>query len=104
MKYINRVRGTGKSAILIATSYTTGIPIIALTEERKKILLEEAEFMKCDVQVFTVNEFKEHRYIGKEVYNSIMIDESKEIIGLALDDYFGCNVVAATMTLPVEGE
>lgn len=102
MRFINRARGTGKTSMLISTAYVMNIPIIVISEATKKYVIETSKKMGCNIAVYTVKEFREN-HIEKHVhYDKVLLDESKDIISQALNDYFKCEVVSGTMTIPME--
>lgn len=100
MRFINRGRRSGKTQMMISSAYITGIPIIVFTYQMKEQILKTAREMHCDIDVYTVDEFRKKRV--PKYYDKILIDECESIIDLALKNYFGCNVVASTLTIPME--
>lgn len=101
MRLINRGRGTGKTTMMIHTAYVTGYPIIVTTHTRKDYVLQQAHEMNCDgINVYTVEEWNRLIHIGKNNY--ALVDEVKELLEKALNDYLKTNVVAATLSLEMK--
>ena len=99
MRMINRPRCLGKTYMMVVTSYVTGSPIICRTEQNKTHILNVAREMGCTVNVYTLHEW--NCIYGKDT--KVLVDESKDIISAALEEYLGCGVQAVTLTLPMEG-
>lgn len=103
MKIINRGHGTGKTAMLISTAYVTEKPIITPTMNNKNSLLDMAERMgiSANIEVYTMNEWLEcHKsYMSS---NEILVDNVELILGDVLSKFFNTNVIAGTMTVPMD--
>lgn len=103
MKIINRGRGTGKTAMLISAAYVTGKPIITSTMNNKDNLMNMAKTMGMsdNIEVYTINEWSEcHRpYIQN---NEILVDNVELMLGEVLSKFFSANVIAGTMTIPMD--
>lgn len=103
MRIINRGRGTGKTTMLVSTAYVTGKPIITSTMSNKNNLMDTAKTMGISnsIEVYTINEWLElHRpYI---LNNEILVDNIELMLGEVLSKYLNANVVAGTMTIPMD--
>lgn len=103
MRIINRGRGTGKTTMLISTAYVTGKPIITSTMSNKNNLMDTAKTMGIsdNIEVYTINEWLElHRpYIPN---NEILVDNIELMLGEVLSKYLNANVIAGTMTIPMD--
>ena len=103
MRIINRGRRTGKTAMLISTAYVTGKPIITSTMNTKNSLLDMAERMgiSANIEVYTINEWLEYHklYMPK---NEILVDNVELILGDVLSKFLNANVIAGTMTVPMD--
>ena len=103
MKIINRGPGTGKTAMLISTAYVTGDPIITYTMNNKNNLMDTAKKMGMldNIEVYTINEWLEcHRsYMSS---NEILVDNVELILGDVLSKFLNANVIAGTMTVPMD--
>lgn len=103
MRIINRGRGTGKTAMLISTAYVTGKPIITSTTSNKNNLMNMAKTMcmSNNIEVYTINEWLEfHRSYTPN--NEILIDNVDLILGEVLSKFLNVNVIAGTMTVPMD--
>ena len=100
MNLINRDRQTGKTTMLIYTAHVTGYPIIVWDITRAKIIEHQAYKLGCTVNVFTINQW-EHARRGYRVHD-VLIDEAKDFIEAALNNYLGANVAACTATFPMD--
>lgn len=103
MRIINRGRRTGKTAMLISTAYVTGKPIITSTMNTKNSLLDMAERMgiSANIEVYTINEWLEYHRVYKQS-NEILVDNVELILGDVLSKFLNANVVAGTMTVPMD--
>lgn len=99
MRILNQDRCTGKTTILIHTSYTTGYPIIVSCVPMKRYIMDKAESMGLNIPIPIV--YTDKNSLNNITADKILIDEA----GLMLDDifseYFNKPVEAATMTIPV---
>lgn len=103
MRIINRGRATGKTAMLISTAYVTGKPIITSTMNNKNNLMSMAEKMGIliNIEVYTINEWLEyHRSYMPN--NEILVDNVELILGDVLSKFLNANVIAGTMTVPMD--
>ena len=103
MRIINRGRATGKTAMLISTAYVTGKPIVTSTMNNKNSLMSMAEKMgiSTNVEVYTINEWLEyHRSYMPN--NEILVDNVELILGDVLSKFLNANVIAGTMTVPMD--
>ena len=103
MRIINRGRGTGKTTMLISTAYVTGKPIITSTMNNKNNLMSMAEKMGIltNIEVYTINEWLEyHRSYMPN--NEILVDNVELILGDVLSKFLNANVIAGTMTVPMD--
>ena len=103
MRIINRGRRTGKTAMLISTAYVTGKPIITSTMNTKNSLLDIAERMgiSANIEVYTINEWLEcHRSYKSS--NEILVDNVELMLGYVLSKFLNANVIAGTMTVPMD--
>lgn len=98
MRIINLCRGTGKTTMLIHTSYITGIRIVTETYDKALLIKEQAEQMGLDIpQPICMNEFRNKR---NNEY-TILFDEVESILGTALSNYLGSDVYACTCSIPM---
>lgn len=99
---INKGRQTGKTHDLIIVSHYTGFPIIVTNYVKKDIIINQAKDMGYDdIPVFTVEEWwkKGGRFFGK---NQVLVDDAEVIMERALGEYIDAEILAATVTLPIE--
>ena len=102
MKIINKVRGCDKTTSLIYTSYTTGYPIIAANEQRRRNILCMARELGIDVKVETV-ELWDRQMSKYYPRTKILLDDVDEILEQVLTSFFGGReIVACTMSIPCE--
>lgn len=103
MRIINRGRGTGKTAMLISTAYVTGKPIVTSTMNNKNSLMSMAEKMgiSTNIEVYTINEWLECHRMYKQS-NEILVDNVELILGDVLSKFLNANVIAGTMTVPMD--
>lgn len=103
MRIINRGRATGKTAMLISTAYVTGKPIVTSTMNNKNSLMSMAEKMdiSTNVEVYTINEWLECHRMYKQS-NEILVDNVELILGDVLSKFLNANVIAGTMTVPMD--
>lgn len=103
MRIINRGRGTGKTTMLISTAYVTGKPIITSTMNNKNNLMSMAEKtgISTNIEVYTINEWLECHRVYK-LNDEILVDNVELILGDALSKFLNANVMATTMTVPMD--
>lgn len=103
MRIINRGRGTGKTTMLISTAYVTGKPVITSTMNSKNNLMSMAEKMgvSTNIEVYTINEWLESHKSYRSS-NEILVDNVELILGDVLSKFLNANVVAGTMTVPMD--
>ena len=103
MKIINRGRGTGKTTMLISTAYVTGRPIITYTKNNKNNLINTANAMGIsdNIEVYTMNEWLE-RHKLYTLNDGILVDNVELILVEALSKFLNANVIAGTMTIPMD--
>lgn len=103
MKIINMPRGTGKTARLIQAATVTGYPIICRTEAMRHSIIATAKAMHLSdfVDVYTYKEWNALKHI-KPDNTKVFIDEFEDLIEDAINQYMGCEVMAATMTHPFD--
>ena len=97
MRYINLARQSGKSLMLIHTSYITGDPIIVYDRARAEILKQQAQQIGLDIEVLSLEEFIKI----KKLFDGVLIDEVTDFIEKALNDALGVKVIAGTLSLPM---
>lgn len=99
MRIINRGRACGKTSILISTAYALGIPIIVNTEQQRKFISEKASKLNMNgIDVYTVEEWLRTPHHGEKA----LYDNVEYILSKALSNYFNTDIVAATMSIPME--
>lgn len=96
MRFINRGRGTGKTLMMIHTSYVTGMPIVVNSHKKACYIQDMAKQMGLDINVYSIEE--RQKLHG---YSDILIDDAEEIINRVLNEYFGRSVTAVTVTIPM---
>lgn len=102
-KCINMARQSGKTTLLIHSSFVTGYPIIVTDTSRKKIVLDQAKEQDLDIRVYTLREWNGNRQaILNHTYNGVFIDEAEEVIENALEYYLGTRVIAYTESIPIK--
>lgn len=89
-------RGTGKSTQLVYTSAVTQYPII--TQHRTSIMYLMDLANELGVVIPTPMTVDDYKARGRIRENHILIDESYDLIGEALDAYMGTHVVAITLS------
>lgn len=99
MRILNQDRGTGKTTMLIHTSYTTGYPIIVPTRTIKDYIEKKAKQMGLNIPTPIL--FSDKTSLDKVTADKILIDELGIMLGEVLAEYFNKSVEAATMTIPV---
>lgn len=103
MRFINRARQSGKTVMMIHSAYTTGYPIIVTTQQRKELIIKQARDMNCDdIEVYTVEEWNRSRV--HHMTENIFVDETEDLLKKILNEYLQANVVAATLSLPMNDE
>ena len=103
MRIINRGRATGKTAMLISAAYVTGKPIITSTMNNKNNLMDMAQKMGMldNIEVYTINEWLECHRVYKQS-DEILVDNVELILGDVLSKFLNANVIAGTMTVPMD--
>lgn len=97
MKVFCKGRGKGKTTALVMTSAVTGARIIVSNESQKKIIKEIADKLNIDIpEPLTWIEQKQFRAFYKD---GILIDNLEMMLPTILDEFFGCSVIGATMTV-----
>lgn len=103
IKYINRPRAASKSTMLIHAAYITGSPILVANEGQVNQLFDMARKMGIeDIDIFTVNEWITHRVANNYRGRGVLIDEITDIIPKALQMYLDTDIIAGTMTVPMD--
>jgi len=98
MKLLIKERGGGKTTGLIYASEATGYPICATVQSRVNDIIKMAEEIGCNIpQPITVTELRNGDFRGSGIKN-ILFDDVGEILGAAVNDYLGVNVIGATMS------
>ena len=103
MKIINRARQSGKTTMMIHTSYVTGCPILVYNHSRVKQLLAQAEQLGCKVEVYTIDEWLRMRGVERQ-HPNVLIDETEDLIEQALEQMLNTKITACTMSIPCVGE
>lgn len=99
MKILNQDRCTGKTTMLIHTSYTTGYPIIVPTRTIKEYIKNKAKQMELNIPEPIL--FSDKTSLSKVTADKILIDELGIMLSEVLSEYFNKPVEAATMTIPI---
>lgn len=99
MRILNQDRGTGKTTMLIHTSYTTGYPIIVPTRVMGDYIKSKAKQMGLNIPEPIL--FSDKTSLDKVTADKILIDELGIMLDEVLAEYFNKPVKAATMTIPV---
>lgn len=100
MRFINKARQSGKTVMMIHSAYTTGYPIIVTTQQRKELIIKQAQDISCDnIEVCTVEEWNRSRV--HHMTENIFVDEAEDLLKKILNEYLHANVVAATLSLPM---
>ena len=87
--------------MMIQTAYITGYPIIVYNSERKHYLMTLAQNMNCEkVPIYTFREWAEMRGMSRP--RLVLIDDALPIIEDILSVALNSEVLAATLTLPME--
>ena len=97
MKIINRARRSGKTLMLINSSYINDIPILVKDECRAQLIRKQANELGLLIRVFTLSDWIRSNAHFEKVY----IDEAKDIIETALSAYLKTNIVACTFSIPM---
>ena len=101
MRLIIKGRAQGKTTELIHASEVTGYPIIAHTERQRDYIKELAKKMNCIIpELYTVQELTSHdfRHGRKLKEQKMLLDDAELVIGAALNNYLGVDVISATLT------
>lgn len=100
MRLINRGRGNGKTSMLISTAYVTGVPIITSTNAHRNIIWDTAYKMNVqdNIDVYTIEEWQKIPHHNDKV----LVDDVNLIIGQILSNYLKAEIVAGTMTIPMD--
>ena len=95
MRFINMARRSGKTTLLINSSYATGYPIIVFDKFRSEAIKRQAKSLGFNINVYTVDEWiKAH-----PPYRQVFIDEATDIIEGALNGLLKAEVVACTVSI-----
>lgn len=89
--------------MIVSAAYVTGTPIIVKNNERKNNVLNVARMLNVEgcVEVYTMDEW--YKYKAMHLLNTeVMVDDVESILGQALSQYIGANVIATTMSIPME--
>lgn len=100
MKIVNRNRQTGKTTMLIHTSYLTGYPIVVQDAQRAYNVTAQAEQLGCKISVITASQLRQN---GVPFRDGVLVDEGEDLIKRALEEYLKTKVVACTVSIPCEG-
>lgn len=100
MKIVNRGRGTGKTTMLIHTSYITGYPIVVYDENRAVQVREQAKALGCDG--ITVVSYENIRVCHPTQRVGLLVDEATDLMEIAMQRLLGDEIVGCTMTVPME--
>ena len=99
MRLIIKGRASGKTAQMIYTSESTGIPIATYGSDRVENIKMMAEKMGCDIpEPITYYELANNHHRGLSLYKSVLADDVDSILQKALNSYLNCNVIGAIMT------
>lgn len=98
MRFINMARRSGKTTLLINSSYTTGYPIIVRDRARAAAIKDQAKALGMDIEVYTLNEWLTVLGCRRD---KVFIDEAADIIEGALISILKAEVVACTFTIPM---
>ena len=97
MIIINRKRGLGKTTALIYMSAATELPIITNNIIHSKAVKREAEKLKLHIpEPLTVHEW--HLFQRGRKVNGILIDDLDIMLPYILQDYFGTEIRAVSVT------
>lgn len=100
-RFINKNRGTGKTMMMIHAAYVVGYPIIVTTVRKKEYLMRQAIDMGCNnIDVYTVEEWNR----GKNNIShsdKVLVDDVDELLTKMINEYLNADVVAATLSLPI---
>lgn len=98
MELLIKDRASGKTTGLVYASEATGYPICVSTLSRIETIITTALELGCIIpQPVTVAELKSGYFKGSSIKN-VLFDEVSEILGDAVNNYLGINVVGATMS------
>lgn len=103
MKIINRARQSGKTTMMIHTSYVTGCPILVYNHARAEQLLVQAKQLGCKVEVYTIDEWLRMHGVERQ-HPNVLIDETEDLIEQALENMLCTKITACTMSIPCVGE
>lgn len=101
-KCLNMARQSGKTTLLIHSSFVTGHPIIVNDTAQKKFILDQAKARDLDITVYTLREWWIEGERLNHLYAGVLIDEAETIIEKALEYYLGTHVIAYTATIPIK--
>lgn len=99
MKIIIKDRAMGKTSQLVQISEATGYPIVTGSIVGVEAVKDRAKELGCNIpEPMTVKDLKLGKARGRRGYENILVDEVciGGVLHDALNQYFGCNVVACT--------
>ena len=97
MRLFCKGRGKGKTTALVMTSAVTGARIVVSNESQKKTIKEIANKLNVDIpEPLTYVEQRQFRAFYKD---GILIDNLEMILPTILNEFFGCSVIGATLTV-----
>ena len=99
-KCINMARRSGKTTLLIHSSFVTGAPIVVYDSLRKTNVLTQAKEQGLDIRVYTLREWLENKVLSHN-NREVLIDEADLIIESALECYLGTKALAYTVSQPM---
>ena len=99
MRILNQDRCTGKTTMLIHTSYVTGYPIVVSAVPMKSYIIDKAKLMGLNIPTPIV--YTDKNSLNKYPTDKILVDELGLMLDGILSEYFNKPVEAATMTIPI---
>lgn len=97
LKILQKERGKGKSTGLIYTSEITGYRILCYTQKHCNYLKDMAKELGIIIpEPMTIREYKNLK--GMPTDCGIMIDDLDQCLDEILNNYFGIDVMAVTIT------
>ena len=99
MNLLTKPRGTGKTIALIYTSEATGYPILVKTRAIVDNIKNRAKELGCIIpEPITHTELSMNKGLRRNT-DKILVDDLEQYLEEALKQYFGCEVLSATMNM-----
>lgn len=102
MNLLMKPKGTGKTITLIYASEATGYPILVKTRANANEIKNRAKKLGCIIpDPITHIELSMDKSLKRNT-DKILVDDLEQYLEEALKQYFGCEVLSATMNTKCE--